>query len=145
MLLLPAALFSITGGGYAYAVAPAYGTAWAMGSFPWLLFLLLVSLRLDGDPRDASAGFGRMKWLGVYFPLWVLLLMVIAAHHVLPYVWDVDVFSEPSSTQGDAIWFRRFMDRVQQAMATTKGKNAGKRGGSTPVDGEQELGEATQS
>lgn len=146
MLLLPAVLFSITGGGYAYAMAPAYGTAWAVGSVPWLLFLLLASLRLDGDPGDASTGVGRMKWLGIFFPLWVLLLMVVAAHHVLPYVWDIDVFPEPSSdTQGDVRWLSRLMGRVQQAVGAMKGKLGRKRDGSTPVDGEERSEEAAHS
>lgn len=95
MLLLPSILFSLTGGGYAHAVSPAYGKAWAAASLPWLLFLLLVTLRLDGERGDARPGFGRMRWLGVYFPLWIFLLMLIAAHQALPYVWDIGVFRPP--------------------------------------------------
>lgn len=98
MLLLPSMFFSLTGGGYAHAVSPAYGRAWAAASPPWLLFLLLVTLRLDGEQGDARDAFGRMRWLGVYFPLWVFLLMLIAAHQALPYVWDVDVFLMPPPT-----------------------------------------------
>ncbi|CAB1119633.1 unnamed protein product [Ectocarpus sp. CCAP 1310/34] len=96
MLLLPSMLFSLTGGGYAHAVSPAYGKAWAMASSLWLLFLLLVALRLDGERGDARPAFGKMRWLGVYFPLWVFLLMLIAAHEALPYVWDIDVFQLPA-------------------------------------------------
>lgn len=96
MLLLPSMLFSLTGGGYAHAVSPAYGKAWAMASSLWLLFLLLVALRLDGERGDARPAFGQMRWLGVYFPLWVFLLILIAAHEALPYVWDVDVFRVPA-------------------------------------------------
>lgn len=95
ILLLPSIVFSLTGGGYAHAVSPAYGKAWAAASLPWLLFLLLVTLRLDGERGDARPGFGRMKWLGVYFPLWIFLLMLIAAHQALPYVWDIGVFRPP--------------------------------------------------
>lgn len=100
MLLLPSLVFSLTGGGYAHAVSPAYGKAWAAASLPWLLFLLLVTLRLDGERGDARPGFGRMKWLGVYFPLWVFLLMLIAAQHALPYVWDIGVFRPPPTAEG---------------------------------------------
>ncbi|CAM9492425.1 unnamed protein product [Ectocarpus fasciculatus] len=96
MLLLPSMLFSLTGGGYAHAVSPAYGKAWAVASSLWLLFLLLVALRLDGERGDARPAFGQMRWLGVYFPLWVFLLMLVAAHEALPYVWDVDVFRVPA-------------------------------------------------
>lgn len=96
MLLLPSMLFSLTGGGYAHAVSPAYGKAWAVASSMWLLFLLLVVLRLDGERGDARPAFGQMRWLGVYFPLWVFLLMLIAAHEALPYVWDIDVFRVPA-------------------------------------------------
>lgn len=99
MLLLPSIFFSLTGGVYAHAVSPAYGKAWATASPPWLLFLLLVTLRLDGERGDARDVFGRMRWLGVYFPLWVFLMMLIAAHQALPYVWDVGVFRIPPPLQ----------------------------------------------
>lgn len=97
MLFLPALLLTLTGGGYAHAVAPAYGKAWTAASLPWLIFLLLVCLRLDGEGGDSSPAFGRMRWLGVFFPLWILLCMIIAAHHVLPLVWDVEGCPEPAN------------------------------------------------
>lgn len=114
MLLLPSMLFSITAGGYAHAVSPAYGIAWAAASPPWLLFLLLVTLRLDGAAGDASPAFGRMRWLGVYFPLWVLVVMVIAAYCVLPYVWDIEVFPEASDTPGGGGWQARLLHLVRR-------------------------------
>lgn len=96
MLLLPASLFSLKGGGYAYAVSPAYGRAWAISSVPWLLFLLLVSLRLDAAAGDASPIFGRMRWLVIFFPLWVLLSLLFMGHHVLPLVWEIEGNPEPA-------------------------------------------------
>lgn len=116
MLFLPAVLFSLAGGGYAHAVSPAYGNAWASSSLPWLLFLLLVTLRLDGDAGDAGPAFGRMSWLGIYFPLWVLILMLIGAHHVLPYVWKIEVFPEPYSIPGEKTgWLLRLVERLRGA------------------------------
>lgn len=120
MLLLPSMLFSITGGGYAYAVSPAYGIAWAAASPPWLLFVLLVSLRLDGAAGDASPVFGRMQWLAVFFPVWLVTLMVIAAFCVLPYVWDIEVFPEASNTPGAwQVWLSGLAGRVRRAIGQT--------------------------
>lgn len=101
MLFLPGLSFCLTVGGYAHAGSPAYGKAWAAASLFWLLFLLLASLRLDGKADDLSpAAFGGMKWLGVFSPLWVFVMLVMAGHHVLPHVWDVEVFP-PAGRQSD--------------------------------------------
>lgn len=105
-------LFTLTGGGYAHAVSPAYGKAWAAASLPWLIFLLLVALRLDGEAGDASPVFGRMTWLAVFFPLWVLVCMIFAAHHVLPLVWDVQGFPEPANIP---VWLTSLSYKVREA------------------------------
>ena len=121
MLLLPSLVLSLTGGGYAHAVSPAYGKAWAAASLPWLLFLLLVTLRLDGERGDARPSFGRMKWLGIYFPLWVFLLMLIAAHHVLPYVWDIGVFRPPPTAEEAADGEEKEKGRVRAWLSRVLG------------------------
>lgn len=101
MLFLPGVSFCLTLGGYAHAVSPAYGKAWAAASLFWVLFLLLASLRLDGEAGDVSpTALGGMKWLGVFSPLWIFVLMVMAGHHVLPHAWDVEVFP-PAGGQND--------------------------------------------
>lgn len=140
MLLLPSIVFSLTGGGYAHAVSPAYGKAWAAASLPWLLFLLLVTLRLDGERGNARPGFGRMKWLGVYFPLWIFLLMLIAAHHALPYVWDVGVFRPPPTAEEEAgdgeekkkgrvrAWLSRFLGALTGALWAALAAREARRG-----------------
>lgn len=136
-------LFSVTGGGYAHAVSPAYGIAWAAASPPWLLFLLLVTLRLDGAAGDASPTFGRMRWLGVYFPLWILVVMVIAAHCVLPYVWDIEVFPEASDAPGEGwwqAWLSRLMERGRDALRARRRKGAGADATTVGVDDDDDGG-----
>lgn len=133
MLFLPAILFSLTGCVYAYAVSPAYGGVWAVASLPWLLFLLLTSLRLDGEVGNARPSFGRMSWLGVYFPLWVLLLMVIMAHHVLPYVWEIKLYAEPGdSPDSSCDWhvLSRQAERLRNALGTAVNRIKERGGGS---------------
>lgn len=133
-------LFSITGGGYAHAVSPAYGIAWAAASPPWLLFLLLVSLRLDGAAGDANPAFGRMQWLGVCFPLWVVIVMVIAAYCVLPYVWDIEVFPEASDTPGGLqVWLSRLAGRGRDAMGEAV-RAGGRKGGDAITVGVDDSG-----
>lgn len=115
MLLLPAILFTLTGGGYACAVSPAYGKFWAAASLPWLIFLLLVALRLDGEAGDAVPAFGRLRWVVVFFPLWVLLCIIIAAHHVLPLVWDVEGYPDPATIR---VSLMSLSSKVREAVDT---------------------------
>ena len=152
MLLLPSLVFSLTGGGYAHAVSPAYGKAWAAASLPWLLFLFLVALRLDGERGDARPGFGRMKWLGVYFPLWVFLLMLIAAHHALPYVWDIGVFGPPPAEgqgggDGEAkkkgrvrVWLSRVLCALSGALGAALAAREARRGERVVADAADDTG-----
>lgn len=152
MLLLPAILLTLTGGGYAHAVAPAYGKAWAAASLPWLTFLLLVCLRLDGEVGDSRPAFGRMRWLGVFFPLWILLCMIIAAHHVLPLVWDVEGYPEPANLPpwlirlGSMVKERQLMmeSRIREAINKRRQalirEDSGGRGNTATLEVEKEEG-----
>lgn len=122
VLFLPGVFFCLTVGGYAHAVSPAYGKAWAAASLFLLLFLLLASLRLDGKAGGLSpAALGGMKWLGVFSPLWIFVLLVMVGHHVLPYVWDVEVFPSAEGQNDLSLQAREVMTWLSGLVGTIRG------------------------
>ncbi|CAM9564701.1 unnamed protein product [Chrysoparadoxa australica] len=86
---LPAALFSAVAYPYVLGVKPFYATVWRYMSAPWILFLLLLSVKLDARDGYRTLG-GRWSWFIVYAPLQLCALGVAVLVYLLPRIWEVE-------------------------------------------------------
>ena len=74
LYILPASL-------WLYLVKPAYAACFLLLSAPFVLFLLLLSLKVDLQ-------LDTMPWFIVLVPMYVFLAMIVALHLLLPYIGD---------------------------------------------------------
>lgn len=82
----------------------------------------------------------------MYFPLWLLVIMVIAAYCVLPYVWDIEVLPETSDIPGGwwQAWLSRLAGRGRDTMGETNRRPRGPKGADVTtvgVDDDDDSGE----
>jgi hypothetical protein len=99
-ILAPAAAVSAAGGLIVRWIKPVYGTLWQWLSAPWLAFLLLLSIKLDAEAAVSSLGkrtARALRWEGVFAPLQLFVLALLAVHYMLPLLWEITAIERPRS------------------------------------------------
>jgi hypothetical protein len=97
-MLIPLVLLSCAGAIYAGWIQPIYRRIWLALTPLWLLFFLLLSIRLDGEDRGWR-GASTMKYMGIFFPMQLFAATLCVMLPFLPHIWNVNVdpslFSPP--------------------------------------------------
>jgi hypothetical protein len=99
-ILAPAAAVSAAGGLVARWIRPVYGTLWQWLSAPWLVFLLLLCIKLDAQASSSSLGSRTaraLRWEAVFAPLQLFVLALLGVHYMLPLLWEVTAVERPRS------------------------------------------------